>query len=341
MCAVARKVTSQDVAREAGVSRSAVSLVLNGRADGAISAANQEAVRDAAARLGYRPNRIAQSLRDQTTHTIGVITDSIVSGAFGGEMLAGASVRAGRSDYVLMVMGPDGRTNRDEEFIDALLARQVDALVYAAEGMVAWAPPQAFRREPHILLNAFDPAGGSAGVVCDEVAGGYQAARMLLDAGHRDIVALTGSLDVEATGRRTAGREQALAEAGIRGRELVCGWEIDRGVEMGTRVLESGDRPTGIICANDRVAAGVLLAAARLGLRVPEDVSVVGYDDDPNVAPQLGLSTVRLPHWQMGETAMDLLLGALEGATMPAGEVLVGTPAVERASVAPPLHRSR
>ncbi len=333
---MARKVTSQDVAREAGVSRSAVSMVLNGRAEGAISAVNQKAVREAAERLGYRPNRIAQSLRDQTSHTIGVISDSIVTGAFGGPMLAGASVRAAESDYVLLVMGSDGRTDRNAEFIDALLARQVDGLIYAAEGMTAWAPPRIFRREPHILLNAFDPSGGSTGVVCDEVEGGYRATRLLLDAGHRDIVALTGTPDVEATGRRSAGHQRALAEAGIRGRELVCGWEIDRGLDLGTRVLEAEDRPTGVVCANDRVAAGVLLAAARLGLRVPADVSVVGYDDDPNVAPQLGLSTVGIPHREMGVRAVDLLLGSLGEAPLPGGEVVVPTPVMRRGSVAPP-----
>ncbi|AXE37426.1 LacI family DNA-binding transcriptional regulator [Acidipropionibacterium virtanenii] len=333
---MARKVTSQDVAREAGVSRSAVSLVLNGRAEGAISTANQQAVREAAERLGYRPNRIAQSLRDQTSHTLGVITDSVISGAYGGPMLAGASVRAAESDYVLLVMGSDGRTDRSGEFIDALLARQVDGLLYAAEGMKAWTPPAPFRREPHILLNAFDPDGASTGVVCDEEEGGYQAVRMLLEAGHCEILALTGTLEVEATRRRDAGRERALGEAGVPARALVCGWEIDRGLEVGARVLDSPDRPTGVLCANDRVAAGVLLAAARLGLRVPEDLSVVGYDDDPNVAPQLGLSTIGIPHWQMGERAVDLLLEALGETRLPGGEVVVPTPVLRRGSVAPP-----
>lgn len=331
-----RKVTSQDVADAAGVSRSAVSLVLNGRAEGAISAANQKAIRSTAEKLGYRPNQVARSLRDQTTHSIGVLTDSIVTGSFGGEMIAGASRRAARDGYVLLVINADRVPQAEAEALETLLGRQVDALVYAAEGLHGWTPPEHFLGEHNILLDAFAPDGRVTGVVPDEVAGGYRAARMLLDAGHRDIMVFGGTPDVEATGRRVIGHERAMSEAGLTSRQVVCGWEIDVGLEVGTRVLSADDRPTGVICANDRAAAGVMLAAARLGLRVPEDVSIVGYDDDPNVAPQLGLSTVKLPHWEMGEKAMDLLIGSLKGAELPAGEVLVDTPAVPRASVGSP-----
>lgn len=336
--------TSFDVAELAGVSRSAVSLVLNGRAEGLISAENQEAVRRAAAELGYRPNRVARSLRDRSTHTIGVVTDTIVSGAFGGAMITGAGVRAARDDYLLFVMGTEGRAEREDEVIGALQARQVDALVYAAEGLHSWTPPQAFRDEPNILLDAFDPTGTSLCVVSDEEIGGYRATRMLLDAGHRRIAYLHGTTSVTATGRRMIGHDRAMAEAGLRAEKVECGWEIDRGLEDGARVLDRPDqavggqpaRPTAVLCGNDRVAAGVLLAAARLGLRVPQDVSVVGYDDDPNVAPQLGLSTVCLPHRAMGERAMDLLLERLAGRTHEPGEVRVDSPAVARASVASP-----
>lgn len=331
-----RRVTSQDVAKAAGVSRSAVSLVLNGRAEGAISAANQRAVRRAAERLGYRPNQVARSLRDQTTHSIGVVTDSIVTGSFGGAMIAGATTRAARDGYVLLVVNAERVPRAEAEAMETLLGRQVDALVYAAEGLHGWTPPELFLAEHNILLDAFATDGGATGVVPDEVAGGYRAARMLLDAGHRDITVLAGTPDVEATGRRLAGCRRAMGEAGLTSRQVTCGWEIDVGLAVGTRVLSAEDRPTGIICANDRAAAGVVLAAARLGLGVPEDVSIVGYDDDQNVAPQLGLSTIRLPHRQMGETAMDLLIGSLRGVDLPRGEVLVDTPAVLRSSVGTP-----
>lgn len=340
-----RRATSFDVAELAGVSRSAVSLVLNGRAEGFISAENQEAVRQAAAELGYRPNRVARSLRVRSTRTIGVITDTIVSGAFGGAMMTGAGTRAARDDYLLFIMGTEGRAEQEEEIIGALQARQVDALMYAAEGLHPWAPSQAFRDEPNILLDAVDPTGASVCVVSDEETGGYRATRMLLDAGHRRIAYLHGTEWVTATGRRMAGHDRAMAEAGLRAEKIECGWEMDRGLDVGTWVLDrpghaadgQPERPTAVLCANDRVAAGVLLAAARLGLQVPQDVSIVGYDNDPNVASQLGLSTVCLPYRAMGERAMDLLVKILAGHPHEPGEVRVDSPAVKRISVAPPM----
>lgn len=332
-----RKVTSHDVARLAGVSRSAVSLVLNGRADGVISADNQRAVLEAAKQLDYRPNRVAASLRNQTTNTIGVLTDTILSGAFGGAMITGATMRAAESDYLLLVMGSGSDPERERKAIDALLARQVDALVYAAEGLHPWSPPDTFLREHCVLLDALDPQGRVPGIIADEVEGGYQAARLLIDAGHRDILYLAGTPELVATGRRLEGYRRAMQEAGLQAHHTTCGWEINDGLVIGHEVLaDAHSRPTGVLCANDRVAAGVFLAAARLGIDVPEQLSVVGYDDDPNVAPQLQLSTVGLPHREMGEKAIDVLLGILKGADVPGGEVLVPSPVVARQSVVPP-----
>lgn len=336
-----RKVTSHDVAKAAGVSRSAVSLVLNGRADGVISAENQRAVRSAATSLGYRPNRVARSLRNQSTHTIGVITDSIMSGAFGGAMISGATLRAAEADYLLLVMGTEDDPDKEREAIDTLQARQVDALVFAAGGLRPWSPPEAFLREQNVLLDAVDPEARTACVVADEFEGGYQAAKLLIEAGHQRITYLSGTTDLLATGRRLQGFHRAMAGAGLEPHSVTCGWEINNGLDVGTRVLDVAEPPTGVMCANDRAAAGAFLAAARLGLRVPEDLSVVGYDDDPNVAPQLGLSTVGLPHRQMGERAIELLLDRLEGREVPVGETLVDSPVVHRTSVAPPRRKAR
>ncbi|MGK2350358.1 LacI family DNA-binding transcriptional regulator [Cutibacterium sp. V947] len=335
-----KRVTSYDVAKLAGVSRSAVSVVLNGRADGIVSVKNQEAVRRAAQQLGYRPNRLARSLRNSTTHTVGVVTDSILSGAFGGAMISGATMRAAQEDYLLLVIGTENDRNQEKHAISALQDRQVDALIFAAEGLSPWSPPDSFRSECNILLNAIDPTHGTACVITDEVRGGYRAAKILIEAGHHNIAYLAGTPDLIATHRRLEGFNTAMAEAGIRPRVLTCGWEIDRGLETGAAVLASSGRPTGIMCANDRVAAGVFIAAARLGLQIPEDVSIVGYDDDPNVAPQLGLSTVGIPHWDMGAKAIDLLLEQLGGSQVDHDEVLVQGPVIKRSSVCSPVdHR--
>ncbi|WP_420176478.1 LacI family DNA-binding transcriptional regulator [Luteococcus sp. OSA5] len=335
---MARGVTSYDVAALAGVSRTAVSLVLNGRAEGVISAENQAAVRAAAEELGYRPNRIARSLRSAATHTIGVITDSIASGTYGGAMISGATDIAAQQGYLLLAIDSHQDRELEVEAVDMLRARQCDALLFAAEGLHSWDPPDSFLAEKCLLLNAFDPQGRAAGVVSDEHAGGRRATELLLEAGHRRITYLTGTDEVTANGRRIVGHQEAIASSGATSTLVQCGWEIDAGLATGTRVLDVAEPPTAIMCANDRVAMGVFLAAARLGLRIPEDLSVVGYDDDPNVAPQLGLSTVLLPHREMGEQAARLLLEALDGKELPTGEIPVDSPVVRRASVAQAKH---
>lgn len=332
---MARRVTAKDVAELAGVSRSAVSMVLNGRADGDIAPEKQEAVRRAAATLRYRPNAVARSLRSSSSRTIGVVTDAVTTSAFGGAMLTGASRVAAAEDYLLLVVDSHRDPRVEAEAIDVLQARQCDALMFVAEGLIGWQPPPAFQDDLSLLINAFDPQCRVPGVYPDEYMGGRVATRMLLDQGHRHIVCLGGGKGAVAGERRVQAHRDLMAERGLPTQVIDCGWELDRGLEVGGRALDE-HRPTGIICANDRVAAGVFLAAARRGLRIPEDISVVGYDDDPNVATQLNLSTVLLPHLQMGERAAELLLGALGGEDLPSQDVLVPVEAVPRGSIAAP-----
>lgn len=330
------RVTSFDVAARAGVSRSAVSLVLNGRADGVISAENQAAVRRAAKDLGYRPNSVARSLRNATTHTIGVVTDSISSGSFGGPMIAGATAVAARSGYLLLTVDSHDDPDLEREAVATLRARQCDALLFAAGSLRRWRPADGFHEETALLLDAVDATGHVPGVIADERAGGRRATDAALAAGHRHLAYLTGTPDVMASDLRIEGHRAALAGSGASSRLVETGWSIDAGITAAGALLDQTDPPTAILCANDRVAAGVHLAAARRGLRIPEDLSVVGFDDDPNIAPQLDLTTVCLPHRAMGERAAELLLAALQGAPLPASDVLVDTPVVARRSVAAP-----
>lgn len=330
------RVTSFDVAARAGVSRSAVSLVLNGRADGVISAENQEAVRRAASELGYRPNSVARSLRNATTHTIGVVTDSISSGPFGGAMIAGATEVASRAGYLLLTVDSHDDPAVEREAVDTLRARQCDALLFAAGSLRRWEPVSGFTDEVGLLLDAVDPSHRVPGVIADERTGGRRATEVLLAAGHRDIAYLEGTSEVMANALRVVGHRDALEGSGATSRLVTSGWSIDAGIAATEVALDVPEPPTALLCANDRVAAGAYLAAARRGLRIPEDLSVVGFDDDPNVAPQLGLTTICLPHREMGGQAATLLLRALSGEPLPTRDVLVDTPVVRRTSVAAP-----
>lgn len=344
-----RKATARDVAALAGVSRSAVSMVLNGRGDGNIAADKQAAIRAAAAELDYTPNAVALSLRNRRTRTIGVVTDAIATTAFGGRVLDGAAAVAAESGYVLVVMDSHFDERREAEAYRSLLDRRVDALLFAAMAFRAYESPALMQTIPSVLANAFDTRDTVAGFVPAEVAGGRTATRALLDAGHTDILMLTGRAHIDgipelvAVGRREQGFREAMAAAGLPAREpLTSGWDIVDGYRAASHVLSGPDRPTGVLAANDRCAVGVVLAAAHLGLRVPEDLSVVGYDDDENVAPTMvpAFTTVELPHRAMGEHAARRLFDLLAGVeTDGAGVWAIPCPLVERDSVAPPYRR--
>ncbi|WP_432545871.1 LacI family DNA-binding transcriptional regulator [Kineococcus sp. SYSU DK004] len=346
---MARRATSQDVAKLAGVSRSAVSMVLNGRGAGNIAVDKQAAILRAAAELDYTPNSVALSLRTQRTRTLGVVTDAIATSAFGGRLLEGAARTAEDAGHVLVVLDTHHDEERERQAFQTLLDRRVDALLFAAMTHREYDVPDVMRTLPAVLADAYDPAGRVTGYVPDEVAGGARQVRAVLDAGHRDVVALDGTPEVPgqhyrvvAADQRAQGLAAAIAEAGLAPlRRVVTGWDIAAGHRAAVEVLAGPDRPTALVCANDRVAVGAVLAAASLGLSVPHDVSVVGYDDDENVAPVLvpALTTVRLPFREMGERAVAHLLSELDGdgaATPGTSRVLLECPLVERGSIAPP-----
>lgn len=346
-----RKSTSQDVADLAGVSRSAVSLVLNGRGDGNIAADKQALIIEAARKLNYTPNAVALSLRSRRSSMIGVVTDEIATTAFGGKLLEGATDVAVAAGYLLLVIDTQRDLGQERRAYEVLQNRQVDGFLFAAMSMLPYEPPSLLHAGPAALANCFDPADRVAAFIADEVNGSRSVTRHLLDHGHRDIVMLSGTPNAIAAGLREEGYTAAMTEAGLTGRApVVTGWDIDKGYEAAMRVLTGSDRrPTALVCANDRVAVGAVLAAAKLGLSVPGDLSVVGYDDDENVAPCMvpALTTVRLPHREMGERAMQVVLDAVldparsstpsvaqDSGSRP--RVLLECPLVVRDSVAPP-----
>lgn len=343
-----RKATSQDVADLAGVSRSAVSLVLNGRGAGNIAADKQALILEAARKLRYTPNAVALSLRSRRSSTIGVVTDAIATTAFGGKLLQGAADAAVAEGYLLLVIDTQNDQQRESKAYETLQNRQVDGFLFAAMSLRPYDPPAAMRAVPSALANCFDPDDAAPAFIPDEVAGSRSVTQHLIDHGHRDIVMLTGTADVIASGLREQGYAEALAGAGLEVVEpVLAGWEIDKGYAAAMHVLSTRTpRPTALVCANDRSAIGVVLAAAQLGLAVPGDLSVVGYDDDENVAPCLvpALTTVRLPHREMGERAMQVVLHAvLDDSAPPLGPephrtppVMLDCPLVVRDSVAPP-----
>nr|WP_281358864.1 substrate-binding domain-containing protein [Flexivirga aerilata] len=276
-----------------------------------------------------------------------MITDSIASSPFAGQLLGGATDRARERGHLVAVFDSGERPALEEQAAEEFAGRRVDGLIYASMGLreVASVPDVGL---PTVLANCFDARGELPSVIPAEEEAGATAARCLLDMGHRQIGVITGDL-VVAGPRRLAGFTKTLAESGVKPvavQELRGGWTIDAGFHATRAMLTRADgqlrqrRPTAIFCVNDRVAAGALLAAAGLGLAVPADLSILGFDDQEELAANLvpSLSTLALPHREMGRQAVDLLLDVVEQPDAPVTPTLreLPSPLVWRESVAAP-----
>ncbi len=278
---------------------------------------------------------------------IGLVTDEIASSPFAGRLLRGAMETAWEAGHLVLTVDSGGDPAKEDAAVAELLDRRVDGIIYAAMSLRRVRVPEGLHRTHAVLANCLPEDDSLPAVVPAERAGGRTAARLFLQAGHRRVAHVGGLSDIASVERLRGFRDALRAEGITVPREWVVrtGGEISGGYEGGLRLLAdapAGRRPTGVFCYNDRVAAGVLHAATRLGLRVPDDLSVVGYDDQEHMSAFLAppLTTVALPHRAMGEAAARLLLEAIDtGRTPPATVRRLACPVVSRASVGPPPTR--
>ena len=317
-------VTIVDVARVAGVSKSTVSRVLDERLPRAQNP-TAERVRKAAAELGYVRDPLASGLRRVGTSTIGVVvphlTDTVMAMFY--EEIAAAAISRGLFAVV-------ASTNDDPETervaVESLVRRRVDGLILTTARIDTPIPfGQSGHVLPHVLaLRTNDTSFASLG---DDRLGAHLATRHLLDLGHRRIGLVTGPPYASTARNREAGYRDALTEAGLPVDEtLLAGdsFSMQAGELAGRMLLDRTDRPTAIFAVNDNNAIGVMATAHALGLRVPDDLSLVGYNDIPVVSRlPVPLTTVRVPFPQIAANALDLLREA--GNDSPS-RTLVGAP---------------
>lgn len=333
------RITISDVAKDAGVSITTVSLVLNHVASATISDVTRERVVASAERLNYRRNAAARQLRTQRSDTIGFITDAVAANPNAGDVIRGAQDVAWRHGKVVMIVNTGANPALAERAAEQLMERQVEGLIYAADHhQEVWLPP-VFGEVPCVLVDCFtgDPAYPS--VVPDEIGGGYTATTQLLAAGHRRIGFINLGSGLPATTGRLAGYRQALEESGVAfDSDLVRAGGDGIGLPYGrTRELMALDRPpTGIFCATDRMAMEAYAALADLGLRVPDDVSVIGFDNQEIISTRLrpGLTTIQLPHYAMGAWASERLLELVAGQPTVSEQIHLQCPLVQRDSIA-------
>jgi LacI family transcriptional regulator len=336
---MSRKATAQDVADLAGVSRSAVSLVLNGRAKGNISAAKQQAVLEAASRLDYSPNIVAQGLRTSKTRILGVLTWQGVGG-LPLHLIGSALQTSANAGYMLIKMYA-GPTEIDQHrALSTLGNRHVDGILVVAPELCEYQAVEAMSAYPVVLLNCLDLAQLLTCVVPDEEGAGVRAAQLLLDRGHRDIGLLSGPLVHYQTGLRAQGVQRALAAAGLpRAQMRTSNVRIDAGFAAATTLLTQESPPTALVCTSERLAVGALLAASQLGRSVPHDLSVVSLDDREELSSQLTPEVTRVerPDDLMAAHAAELLIEQVESqADAKAQSYSFVCPVVEGGSVAEP-----
>lgn len=333
-----KRATLADVARLAGLSPTAASMILNGRPDTRLSQDAHDRVNAAAQALGYRPNVAARGLRTDKTLTIGFISDVVATTRFASGLIKGALAAAEAAGHVVLVLETGGDPARETEAIGAVLDRQVDGIIFATMRARELFVPDIPAGTPVVMLNATNPRHQTS-ILPDEFAGGMRAVQLLLESGHREGIALLGQNDdVEkdlfrsaTVARRVAGIRQAMADAGLEfvAEESIWLWEPEEGYKAARSLLDSGQPFRALVCMNDRIAFGAYQALAEARLSVPDDVSIVSFDNDELAAYlRPGLTTVALPHEAMGKRAVELLLKG--GAP---GENLIPMPVVTRSSI--------
>ena len=340
---MSKRVTLSDVAARAGVSPTAVSLVLNDRPGSRLSDDARQRIRTAAAELGYRPDPAARSLRIGKTRTIGFVSFDVSITRYASAIIRGALDQADRLEHTVLMAEAGDHRDRMVRAIDAMLDRRVDGIVMAEMGAKEIDVPRHLPRDlPVVMVNATS-SDGHPSVLPDEKVAGRQVTQLLLDAGHRRIALIGVADDLRdlrrsaTVGQRYDGIFEALSEAGVDPSPVVSEtiWEPEVGYRSLLRMLEDGASFTGVVCLNDRLAFGVYEAARQRGLRIPEDLSVVSFDDDviaTYVRPRL--TTAEIPYERMGRLAVDMLLGEAEPSHQ-----LVPMPLRLRESVAPPRTR--
>lgn len=334
-----RRPTMADVGRLAGVSATTVSFVINASPGEVIRPQTALRVLAAVDELGYRPNRAAQGLRTRRTATIGFITDEVAVESYVGQIIAGAHDVAWRDGNVLLVINTMRSREVTRAALDTLADRQVDSVIYAAAGTRRVTLPQGAGRVPTILVNCFTANDSLPCVLPDEVDGGHRAVRILIAAGHTSIAYLTGTPGAWATRARLRGYREELRQAGIDpGAQIVRAgnYQADSGYALTLELLTNPHRPTAILCGNDRMALGALMALREKGVDVPTEMSLVGYDDQDALVRRISpaITTVRLPFYGMGRWAAERILG--QGVEGLAPRTYLSCIPVLRDSVAPP-----
>lgn len=336
--------TIRDVAQRAGVSTMTVSRVLNN--SGYVSADARVRVESAVAELGYVPNTLGLSLRFKRTQTLALVVTDITNPFFT-NMARGVEDVASQRGFSTILCNTDESETKQADYLTILLQKRVDGVLLvparSAAGPVQWLQQ---RNVPVVIIDRQAPGARVDCVRGQSEAGGHDLANLLYDLGHRDVAMLAGPSYVSTAVDRVAGYIRASAERGISARPgyIIYGsFTVASGYTMAQQALRSEPRPTALLAANNFIAIGAYRALRDAGLRVPDDVSLVAFENLPeHTALDPFLTVAAQPAYEMGTRAAELLLDRLRGHG-PAEPLDIQLPneiIVRRSSAPPPAHRS-
>lgn len=307
------QVTIQDIANKANVSKSTVSRVLNNTVP--VAPEKEAAVLAAVAELNYQPNIFARGLAGGKSLTIGILTQNVGS-PFYDIIMRGIIIGLEESSYSPIFADGQWQRGVEEKALKTLLGRRVDGLIVVGGNLDSGVFCEIEGQVPTIVVARDIPEMNGRCLFVDNFQAAYDATRYLTDSGHRDIVHITGAPGHQDTQQRRDGYLRALADAGIKlNPELIVEGNFRRqsGVLAVETLLTRGQIFSAIFAANDQMAFGARLALFRRGIRVPDDISLVGFDDQPDSAFMTPpLTTIRQPAVELGETAARFMLHLLK-----------------------------
>ncbi|MEZ8967589.1 substrate-binding domain-containing protein [Vibrio breoganii] len=326
----------KDIAKLAGVSTSTVSHVISKRRY--VSEEISDRVNKAAKELNYFPSALARSLKMNRTNTIGMLVTNSTNPFFG-EVVKGVERHCYEKGYNLILCNTEGDHNRMRESIDTLMQKRVDGLILMCPSLEG-EKLESFERSPNIPVVVMD--WGTMSFESDKIQdnslhGGYLAAQHLIEHGHRHIGCITGPMSKYQAQKRFEGFKQALQQADI---DLNTQWvdegnfECDGGYNAMQRILKQDKLPSAVFVCNDMMAMGAINAAHELGITIPEQLSIIGYDD-LHIARFMSpaLTTIHQPKFRLGKAAVDAILQKLSNADAPHKTVQLEPKLVERKTV--------
>jgi DNA-binding LacI/PurR family transcriptional regulator len=308
-------VSLTDVAEAAGVSIATASRVLTG-SDHPVAEETRQKVLRAAEELGYQPNLIARGLRTEQTLTIGIIVENILS-PFIPPIIRGIQDHLEQHEYFGIIINSDWDPLAEAKAIESLSRRQIDGIIFVESCMRSSDQVSELIDRPHIFVHRLFNSLNPNSVVPDDHYGARLAVRHLAKLGHRRIAFINGPEGWDATVNRMAGYQEELAAWDVPFDPMLVDrgdWEVWSGYLAAQRLLALEHPPTAVFAANDLMALGVIYAVQQAGLRVSEDIAVVGYDDrDFSGFVRPAITTVSMPCEEMGRASAECLLRLIRG----------------------------